>query len=51
MSLWRFLFGCSHAHLTRPFTLKRGGITYIICLDCGSEFPYDWESMRIADVD
>lgn len=50
MSLWRFLFGCSHAHLTRPFTLKSDD-TYVVCLDCGSEFPYDWESMRIADVD
>jgi hypothetical protein len=21
--------------------------TYIVCLDCGKEFPYDWKSMRV----
>jgi hypothetical protein len=21
--------------------------TYVVCLDCGREFPYDWREMRI----
>jgi hypothetical protein len=22
--------------------------TYVVCLDCGKEFPYDWSQMRIV---
>jgi hypothetical protein len=23
--------------------------TYIVCLDCGKEFDYNWKEMRIGD--
>ena len=50
------LFGCSHQRTTFPQTpgrkhtapsATRAG-TYIVCLDCGKEFAYDWEGMRIG---
>jgi hypothetical protein len=22
--------------------------TYVVCLDCGKEFPYDWKAMRVV---
>ena len=22
--------------------------TYVVCLDCGREFPYDWSEMKIV---
>ena len=22
--------------------------TYVVCLDCGREFPYDWSTMKIV---
>lgn len=37
-------FGCSHGHLTRPFTLQAH--SYKVCLDCGKHFPYSLEKMR-----
>ena len=51
------LFGCWHRHLTFPMTKKTGQRrsaaafqtgTYVVCLDCGREFPYDWQQMRIV---
>jgi len=49
------LFGCSHSRLTRPITpvSKPGapaGETYVVCLDCGKQFAYDWNHMRIGDA-
>ena len=38
------IFGCSHGHLTRPFTLETE--SYKVCLDCGRQFPYSVELMR-----
>jgi transcription elongation factor Elf1 len=52
--IWDYLFGCTHANTSRVFTVrlkkwprtvKR---TYVCCLDCGQEFSYDWQNMRIA---
>jgi hypothetical protein len=34
----KFLFGCWHRTLSRPFTLS--GRTYEVCLSCGKEFAY-----------
>jgi hypothetical protein len=51
------LFGCSHKHCSFPFTTKPGQRrsqaaavtgTYVVCLDCGQEFAYDWQEMRIV---
>ncbi len=50
------LFGCTHKRITFPITirpsLKRGkntppSGTYVVCLDCGREFAYDWKEMKI----
>jgi hypothetical protein len=24
--------------------------TYVVCLECGKELPYDWNEMKIADA-
>src|SRR2546428_8487579 len=57
-SLFQDLFGCAHRKTTFPITpIRRGRIaaqsnteskaqTYIACLDCGKELPYDWDRMR-----
>ena len=50
------LFGCGHKHHSFPITVKKGRRspaasvtgTYVVCLDCGKEFPYDWKEMRIV---
>jgi hypothetical protein len=43
---------CHHRRTTFPFTPGRGAAaalpaTYIVCLDCGKELPYDWSHMRV----
>jgi hypothetical protein len=49
-----FLFGCSHKNTTFPMTLrlKNGEAvrdkTHVVCLDCGQEFAYNWDEMRIV---
>jgi hypothetical protein len=53
------LFGCWHSHLSFPITAKsrmrRNAAassptgTYVVCLDCGKEFAYDWREMKIVD--
>ena len=49
-------FGCWHGHYSFPMTVKTGSKrnkaasltgTYVVCLDCGKELPYDWNEMRI----
>ena len=42
---YEMFFGCSHGHLTRPFTLQAH--SYKVCLDCGRQFPYYLEKMRL----
>ncbi len=50
------LFGCRHAHYTFPITVRSRSRrssaamltgTYVACLDCGKEFPYDWQDMKM----
>jgi RNase P subunit RPR2 len=24
--------------------------TYVVCLDCGQEFRYDWKQMRVGEL-
>ena len=58
-SILDFLFGCSHQRTTFPLTPGRKNAghktvsttrngTYVVCLDCGKEFAYDWNGMRIG---
>jgi hypothetical protein len=55
-----FLFGCRHAHQSFPITKRSGQRrsgaamatgTYVVCLDCGKEFAYDWQRMKILSPD
>lgn len=51
-SLLNLLFRCSHRRLTRPVTpVFKAGVTdvqtYVVCLDCGKQFAYDLQAMRI----
>jgi hypothetical protein len=44
------LFGCSHRRTTFPITVQRKTghrATYVVCLQCGAEFGYDWQAMQI----
>ncbi|MBI4464422.1 MAG: hypothetical protein HY647_06930 [Acidobacteria bacterium] len=56
-----FLFGCAHNKTSLPITLrKKPGATarppdqpretYIVCLECGREFPYSWEQMKVVSA-
>jgi hypothetical protein len=57
MGLFDLVFGCWHKRCSFPITL-RGKLrrttaaasvtgTYVVCLDCGREFPYDWSQMKM----
>jgi len=52
-SVLNLLFRCSHRRLTRPVTpVSKAGVpqgqTYVVCLDCGKQFAYDFQEMRIG---
>jgi len=59
MRLFDMVFGCSHKRCSFPITV-RGKLrrspaasitgTYVVCLDCGQEFPYDWNKMKLVDA-
>jgi len=53
-SLLNTFFGCSHQRTKFPQTparkapgVMRNG-TYVVCLDCGKEFAYNWDKMRVG---
>lgn len=53
-ALLNFLVGCSHSTTSFPLTTRRkldnhaSRIeTYVVCLECGKEFEYDWVQMCI----
>lgn len=57
MKIMDFMFGCWHKHLSFPRSSKPGHRrtsaacktgTYVVCLDCGKEFSYDWQTMRVV---
>ncbi len=59
-SILESIFGCSHRKTTFPLTPRCIGVgrsakssghphgAYVVCLDCGREFGYDWSAMRIS---
>ena len=55
-SILNTLFSCSHRRTTFPLTPAKRNVcagaatarTYVVCLDCGKEFAYDWEEMRVG---
>lgn len=50
------IFGCTHSRYSFPITVKKGKRspaafqtgTYVVCLKCGKEMPYDWKQMKIV---
>jgi hypothetical protein len=57
-----FSLACRHNRTTQPFTASvavaatKGGdwesvgsgpSHYVVCLDCGRKFAYDWQNMRM----
>ena len=50
------LFGCMHHRTSFPITIKKGPRsraayptgTYVVCLECGKEMPYDWKQMKVV---
>ncbi|HUO59673.1 MAG TPA: hypothetical protein VMU24_03330 [Candidatus Acidoferrales bacterium] len=55
-SLFDMLFGCWHRNYSFPITAKghervpaaaKATGMYVVCLDCGKEFPYDWHRMKV----
>ena len=58
VTIFDALFGCWHKRMSFPLT-KRGQRrlnvasetgTYVVCLDCGKEFAYDWQQMRVRNA-
>ena len=50
------IFGCRHSRYSFPVTIRGAARrpqaaaltgTYVACLDCGREFPYDWQEMMV----
>ena len=50
------LFGCWHSRYSFPVTIRGTARrpqaaaltgTYVACLDCGKELPYDWQEMKV----
>lgn len=51
------VFGCRHSRYSFPVTVRSAKRrpeaaaltgTYVACLDCGREFPYDWHEMKVV---
>ena len=60
-SFLNVIFGCSHQRTTFPQTPVRKATgyiasgaarhgAYVVCLDCGKEFDYDWSGMRVGEA-
>lgn len=58
-SLLNTFFGCNHRNTSFPLTPTRRNAafsapatrngTYVVCLDCGKEFAYNWNDMRVGE--
>ena len=55
---WSRVFSCRHKKCTPLITCRKGQPrsevasitgTYFVCLGCGKEFAYDWNSMKVID--
>ena len=60
MKLFDMVFGCSHKRCSFPITVRgkqrrspAASVTgtYVVCLDCGQEFAYDWNEMKMVGSD
>ncbi len=60
-SLFNTVFFCAHRRTTFPITPTRHDLpvspmaartgAYVVCLDCGKEFPYNWRELKIEPQD
>ncbi len=49
------VFGCRHNRYSFPISVRSRSRsqassltgTYVVCLDCGREMPYDWNEMKV----
>ena len=57
MGFFDLMFGCPHKRFSFPITVRgtrrRSDTaflrkTYVVCLECGREFPYDWIEMKVV---
>jgi len=56
LKIMDMLFGCWHKRTSFPISKVQGrrvpaareAGAYVVCLDCGKEFSYDWQKMRIV---
>ena len=58
MNVFDLVFGCWHKRCSFPITMRGKQrrcmtaasvtSTYVVCLDCGREFPYDWSQMKMV---
>jgi hypothetical protein len=57
--IYDLIFGCWHKNYSFPITVRdqrlrykheaaRQTGTYVVCLDCGREMPYDWKLMKVG---
>jgi len=53
------VFGCRHSEYSFPMTIRgarRNSAaaattgTYVVCIECGKEMPYDWQSMKVVSA-
>jgi len=61
VNVFDMLFGCWHKNYSFPMTAKNANKnhshaasvtgTYVVCLDCGKEFPYDWNQMKVLPTE
>ena len=58
MKLFDMVFGCSHKRCSFPISVRgkqrrspAASVTgtYVVCLDCGHEFAYDWNAMKLVE--
>ena len=54
-SVFNFLFRCQHRNLSMPMSptgtrAVNSPPTFVVCLDCGKRFEYDWKQMRIVQA-
>ncbi len=47
-ALFENIFGCGHRKLSWPLTVRQPRKrTYVVCLRCGTEFDYDFETLQV----
>jgi hypothetical protein len=54
--MFDLVFGCWHRRYSFPITVRSSARrsqaaaltgTYVVCLKCGKELPYDWKEMKV----